>query len=57
MTQGQGMRSDEIQDATDRKIKSMCVGEIAGLRTKQDRSKRNGEEHSQTHITVQKSPM
>lgn len=57
MTQGQGMRSDEIQDATDRKIKSMCVGEIAGLRTKQDRSKRNGEEHSQTHITVQKSQM
>lgn len=51
------MRSDEIQNAIDRKIKSMRGREKDGLRTKQERSKRNGEEHLQTLITVQKSQM
>lgn len=36
MTHFQGTTNDEIWDATDHKIKSMHMGDTAGLRTKQE---------------------
>lgn len=57
MTQCQGMTSDEIWDAIDHRIKSVRVGETVGLRTKQDRAKRNEEERLQTLIIVLESQM
>ena len=51
------MTSDEIWDVIVRRIKSMRVGETVGLRTKQDRAKRNGEKHLQTLIIAQESQM
>lgn len=55
MTHCQGMTSDEIWDAIEYRIKSMRVWEMIGLRTNQDKAKRNRKKHLQMLMIAQES--